>query len=76
MLFIVCTISLPYSMPIDIGLNKSLSAFSVHSEPHILYKLPKRSKLEKFEDALLCQSPLVSESISRYLSIELAVNTF
>ncbi|XP_071330653.1 DDB1- and CUL4-associated factor 17 isoform X3 [Trachinotus anak] len=30
----------------------------VHSEPHILYKLPKRSKLEKFEDALLCQSPL------------------
>ncbi|KAG7227571.1 hypothetical protein INR49_005386 [Caranx melampygus] len=30
----------------------------VHLEPHILYKLPKRSKLEKFEDALLCQSPL------------------
>ncbi|XP_076603074.1 DDB1- and CUL4-associated factor 17 [Chaetodon auriga] len=30
----------------------------VHSEPHFLYKLPKRSKLEKFEDALLCQSPL------------------
>ncbi|XP_039674145.1 DDB1- and CUL4-associated factor 17 isoform X2 [Perca fluviatilis] len=30
----------------------------VHSEPQVLYKLPKRSKLEKFEDALLCQSPL------------------
>ncbi|KAM9850738.1 DDB1- and CUL4-associated factor 17 isoform 2-T2 [Aulostomus maculatus] len=30
----------------------------VHSEPQILYKLPKRSKLDKFEDALLCQSPL------------------
>ncbi|XP_040912422.1 DDB1- and CUL4-associated factor 17 isoform X1 [Toxotes jaculatrix] len=30
----------------------------VHAEPQILYKLPKRSKLEKFEDALLCQSPL------------------
>ncbi|XP_034041894.1 DDB1- and CUL4-associated factor 17 isoform X1 [Thalassophryne amazonica] len=30
----------------------------VHSEPRLLYKLPKRSKLEKFEDALLCQSPL------------------
>ncbi|XP_062287241.1 DDB1- and CUL4-associated factor 17 [Scomber scombrus] len=29
-----------------------------HSEPQLLYKLPKRSKLEKFEDALLCQSPL------------------
>ncbi|KAM9347154.1 DDB1- and CUL4-associated factor 17 [Symphorus nematophorus] len=30
----------------------------VHSEPQVLYRLPKRSKLEKFEDALLCQSPL------------------
>ncbi|XP_071378882.1 DDB1- and CUL4-associated factor 17 [Centroberyx affinis] len=30
----------------------------VHSEPDVLYKLPKRSKLEKIEDALLCQSPL------------------
>ncbi|XP_034417860.1 DDB1- and CUL4-associated factor 17 [Cyclopterus lumpus] len=30
----------------------------VHAEPQLLYKLPKRSKLEKFEDALLCQSPL------------------
>ncbi|XP_070771296.1 DDB1- and CUL4-associated factor 17 [Enoplosus armatus] len=30
----------------------------VHSEPQVLYKLPKRSKLEKFEDALLCQSPV------------------
>ncbi|KAM3861982.1 DDB1- and CUL4-associated factor 17 [Diretmus argenteus] len=30
----------------------------VHSEPQVLYKLPKRSKLEKIEDALLCQSPL------------------
>ncbi|XP_045910350.1 DDB1- and CUL4-associated factor 17 [Micropterus dolomieu] len=28
----------------------------VHSEPQVLYKLPQRSKLEKFEDALLCQS--------------------
>ncbi|XP_068560480.1 LOW QUALITY PROTEIN: DDB1- and CUL4-associated factor 17 [Cebidichthys violaceus] len=32
----------------------------VHAEPQLLYKLPKRSKLEKFEDALLCQSPLDS----------------
>ncbi|XP_068602177.1 DDB1- and CUL4-associated factor 17 [Brachionichthys hirsutus] len=30
----------------------------VHSEPQVRYKLPKRSKLERFEDALLCQSPL------------------
>ncbi|XP_029937227.1 DDB1- and CUL4-associated factor 17 isoform X2 [Myripristis murdjan] len=30
----------------------------VHSQPQVLYKLPKRSKLEKIEDALLCQSPL------------------
>ncbi|XP_056914754.1 DDB1- and CUL4-associated factor 17 [Takifugu flavidus] len=30
----------------------------VHSVPQVLYKLPQRSKLEKFEDALLCQSPL------------------
>uniref|UniRef100_A0A7N9ASY0 Ddb1 and cul4 associated factor 17 n=1 Tax=Mastacembelus armatus TaxID=205130 RepID=A0A7N9ASY0_9TELE len=30
----------------------------VHTEPQNLYKLPKRSKLEKFEDALLCQCPL------------------
>uniref|UniRef100_A0AAQ4PW36 Ddb1 and cul4 associated factor 17 n=1 Tax=Gasterosteus aculeatus aculeatus TaxID=481459 RepID=A0AAQ4PW36_GASAC len=30
----------------------------VHAEPQVLYKLPRRSKLEKFEDALLCQSPL------------------
>ncbi|XP_029315370.1 DDB1- and CUL4-associated factor 17 [Cottoperca gobio] len=29
-----------------------------HSEPQVLYKLPKRSKVVKFEDALLCQSPL------------------
>lgn len=36
--------------------------FSVHSQPHLLYNLPKRSKLEKFEDALLCQSPLVSDA--------------
>lgn len=35
------------------------SAFSVHSVPQVLYKLPQRAKLEKFEDALLCQSPLV-----------------
>ncbi|XP_033966456.1 DDB1- and CUL4-associated factor 17 [Pseudochaenichthys georgianus] len=32
----------------------------VYSEPQLLYKLPKRSKLEKFEDALLCQSSLES----------------
>ncbi|CAG5865590.1 unnamed protein product [Menidia menidia] len=30
----------------------------VHAEPHALYKLPKRSRHEKIEDALLCQSPL------------------
>ncbi|KAM4558862.1 DDB1- and CUL4-associated factor 17 [Odontesthes bonariensis] len=30
----------------------------VHAEPQTLYKLPKRSKHEKIEDALLCQSPL------------------
>ncbi|XP_019945500.2 DDB1- and CUL4-associated factor 17 [Paralichthys olivaceus] len=30
----------------------------IHTEPQVLYKLPKRTKLEKFEDALLCQSPL------------------
>ncbi|XP_047457174.1 DDB1- and CUL4-associated factor 17 [Mugil cephalus] len=30
----------------------------VHAEPQILYKLPKRSKHEKIENALLCQSPL------------------
>ncbi|KAM8857528.1 DDB1- and CUL4-associated factor 17 [Synchiropus picturatus] len=32
----------------------------LHSEPHLLYKLPKRTKVDKFEDALLCQSPLGS----------------
>ncbi|KAM8854673.1 DDB1- and CUL4-associated factor 17 isoform 2-T2 [Spinachia spinachia] len=32
----------------------------VHAQPQVLYKLTKRSKLEKFEDALLCQSPLDS----------------
>ncbi|XP_041857816.1 DDB1- and CUL4-associated factor 17 [Melanotaenia boesemani] len=30
----------------------------VHAEPQRLYKLPRRSKHEKIEDALLCQSPL------------------
>ncbi|XP_028249136.1 DDB1- and CUL4-associated factor 17 [Parambassis ranga] len=30
----------------------------VHAEPQSLYKLPNRSKQEKIEDALLCQSPL------------------
>ncbi|CAJ1079373.1 DDB1- and CUL4-associated factor 17 [Xyrichtys novacula] len=30
----------------------------VHSQVHLLYNLPKRSKSEKFEDALLCQSSL------------------
>uniref|UniRef100_A0A3P8TUF4 Ddb1 and cul4 associated factor 17 n=1 Tax=Amphiprion percula TaxID=161767 RepID=A0A3P8TUF4_AMPPE len=32
--------------------------YSVHAEPQRLYKLPQRSKQEKIEDALLCQSPL------------------
>ncbi|XP_056145036.1 DDB1- and CUL4-associated factor 17 isoform X2 [Lampris incognitus] len=31
---------------------------SIHSEPQIQYMLPKCSKLEKIENALLCQSPL------------------
>ncbi|XP_029461619.1 DDB1- and CUL4-associated factor 17 isoform X2 [Rhinatrema bivittatum] len=31
---------------------------SVTSEPHHLYELPKCSKLEKIEDALLCESPV------------------
>lgn len=30
----------------------------IHSNPCVLYKLPKRSKQEKLEDALLCHSPL------------------
>lgn len=30
----------------------------LHLEPSLLYKLPKRHKQEKFEDALLCQTPL------------------
>ncbi|XP_022068919.2 DDB1- and CUL4-associated factor 17 [Acanthochromis polyacanthus] len=30
----------------------------VHAEPQSLYKLPQRSKQEKIEDALLCQSSL------------------
>lgn len=30
----------------------------LHSDPALLYKLPERPKQEKFEDALLCQSPL------------------
>ncbi|XP_041806320.1 DDB1- and CUL4-associated factor 17 isoform X2 [Chelmon rostratus] len=38
--------------------NYQICYSCVHSEPCVLYKLPKRSKLEKFEDALLCQSPL------------------
>uniref|UniRef100_A0A3B4ABM0 DDB1 and CUL4 associated factor 17 n=1 Tax=Periophthalmus magnuspinnatus TaxID=409849 RepID=A0A3B4ABM0_9GOBI len=32
--------------------------FSLHLEPSLLYKLPRRPKQEKFEDALLCQTPL------------------
>uniref|UniRef100_A0A8C7PU51 Ddb1 and cul4 associated factor 17 n=1 Tax=Oncorhynchus mykiss TaxID=8022 RepID=A0A8C7PU51_ONCMY len=32
---------------------------SLPSEPQLLYELPKRSKAEKIEDALLCQCPLV-----------------
>lgn len=31
---------------------------SLHSEPQILYELSKRSKLEKIEDVLLCESTL------------------
>ncbi|XP_014028733.1 DDB1- and CUL4-associated factor 17 [Salmo salar] len=31
---------------------------SLPSEPQLLYQLPKRSKAEKIEDALLCQCPL------------------
>ncbi|CAB1328492.1 unnamed protein product [Coregonus sp. 'balchen'] len=31
---------------------------SLPSEPQLLYELPKRSKTEKIEDALLCQCPL------------------
>ncbi|KAJ0005664.1 hypothetical protein NQD34_015558 [Periophthalmus magnuspinnatus] len=30
----------------------------LHLEPSLLYKLPRRPKQEKFEDALLCQTPL------------------
>uniref|UniRef100_A0A8C7ZWI5 Ddb1 and cul4 associated factor 17 n=1 Tax=Oryzias sinensis TaxID=183150 RepID=A0A8C7ZWI5_9TELE len=30
----------------------------IQAEPHSLYKMPKRSKHEKIQDALLCQSPL------------------
>lgn len=42
-------------------ITKQSPTFSLHSEPKFLYKLPKRSQLEKFEDALLCQSSLVSQ---------------
>lgn len=53
----------------DILRDTTSSGFSVHAEPQVLYKLPRRSKLEKFEDALLCQSPLVSSyNWSRFLS--------
>ncbi|XP_029981521.1 DDB1- and CUL4-associated factor 17 isoform X2 [Sphaeramia orbicularis] len=38
--------------------NYQICYSCVHSDPHVLYKLPKRSKKEKLEDALLCQSPL------------------
>ncbi|XP_037096349.1 DDB1- and CUL4-associated factor 17 [Syngnathus acus] len=42
-----------------IYLENYLECFScVHSKPHALYELPKRSKKEKFQDTLLCQSPL------------------
>ncbi|XP_077584015.1 DDB1- and CUL4-associated factor 17 [Stigmatopora nigra] len=50
--------------PIMYGNNKIylenyLKCYScVHSDPHVLYELPKRSKLDKFEDTLMCQSPL------------------
>ncbi|XP_072300535.1 DDB1- and CUL4-associated factor 17 isoform X2 [Eucyclogobius newberryi] len=30
----------------------------LHLEPSLLYKLPRRTRQEKFEDALLCQTPL------------------
>ncbi|XP_077436833.1 DDB1- and CUL4-associated factor 17 isoform X2 [Vanacampus margaritifer] len=42
-----------------IYLENYLKCYScVHSEPHALYDLPKRSKIDKFEDTLLCQSSL------------------
>ncbi|XP_077392322.1 DDB1- and CUL4-associated factor 17 [Festucalex cinctus] len=42
-----------------IYLENYLKCYScVHSEPHALYNLPKRSKIDKFEDTLLCQSSL------------------
>ncbi|XP_035995170.1 DDB1- and CUL4-associated factor 17 isoform X1 [Fundulus heteroclitus] len=30
----------------------------VHDQPQVVYKFPKKSKQQKIEDALLCQSPL------------------
>ncbi|XP_061696760.1 DDB1- and CUL4-associated factor 17 isoform X2 [Syngnathoides biaculeatus] len=42
-----------------IYLDNYLKCYScVHSKPHALYNLPSRSKIDKFEDTLLCQSPL------------------
>ncbi|KAM6934475.1 DDB1- and CUL4-associated factor 17 [Xenentodon cancila] len=38
--------------------NYQICYSCVQAEPQRLYKLPKRSKEEKIEDALLCQSPL------------------
>ncbi|MGH0126998.1 UNVERIFIED_CONTAM: hypothetical protein FKN15_071421 [Acipenser sinensis] len=35
-----------------------LENYSIALKPELLYELPKRSKLEKIEDALLCECPL------------------
>uniref|UniRef100_A0A3Q2QWA4 Uncharacterized protein n=1 Tax=Fundulus heteroclitus TaxID=8078 RepID=A0A3Q2QWA4_FUNHE len=40
------------------GVTLKSSDFSVHDQPQVLYKFPKKSKQQKIEDALLCQSPL------------------
>uniref|UniRef100_A0A672JFH8 DDB1 and CUL4 associated factor 17 n=1 Tax=Salarias fasciatus TaxID=181472 RepID=A0A672JFH8_SALFA len=43
----------------NIYFENYLNCYScLHTEPRNLYKLPKRSKQEKIEDVLLCQSPL------------------
>ncbi|XP_041117821.1 DDB1- and CUL4-associated factor 17 isoform X2 [Polyodon spathula] len=38
--------------------KQSKSPIGVALKPELLYQLPKRSKLEKIEDALLCECPL------------------
>ncbi|RXM29056.1 DDB1- and CUL4-associated factor 17 [Acipenser ruthenus] len=40
------------------GSNSSGNEFSIALKPELLYELPKCSKLEKIEDALLCECPL------------------